>query len=91
MNNTLLYNPNIINGIRILVANAPDYDKYYIHYEFTDSNWKESAKKILIKLSGKDNISIQTSHPYTCSDISSNILSNNNIWVYNDSIFYCDL
>ncbi len=80
----MFYNPKIIKGLRILIASEPDYDKYYVHYEFTSNEWKECTKMILKDIAGKKGVRIQTAHPYLHND-------NETIWVYNDTLFYDDL
>lgn len=82
------YNPKIIKGLRILVANPPDYKQYFVQYEFTGKTWRESAKTVLPNLIGRDGVRIQTAHPYLLEDGTN---SDNYIWVYNESIFVCDL
>ncbi len=82
------YNPKIIKGLRILVANPPDYEQYFVQYEFTGKTWKESAKAVLPNIIGREGVRIQTAHPYIIGDEED---SNNVIWIYNESIFVCDL
>ncbi len=77
------YNKNIIKGLRILVSKPPMDDQYYVHYEFTGSNWRESAKSVLPNYIGQQNVKIQTLHPFSSVK--------DDIWVYNEAIFVCDL
>ena len=77
------YNHKIIKGLRILVSKPPMDEQYYVHYEFTGSNWKESAKSVLAEYIGQNNVKIQTLHPF--------ITTKGDIWVYNEGIFVCDL
>ena len=64
----LNYNPKIIKGLRILVANPPDYSQYYLQYDFIGKTWKESAKEVLPNLIGREGVRIQTAHPYIIGD-----------------------
>jgi hypothetical protein len=77
------YNKTIIKGLRILVSKPPMDDQYYVHYEFTGTNWRESAKFVLPNYIGQQNVKIQTLHQFSSVK--------DNIWVYNEGIFVCDL
>ena len=84
----LNYNPNIIKGLRILVANPPYYDQYFVQYEFSGKTWRESAKAVLPNLIDRVGVRIQTAHPYILGDDND---IDNCIWMYNESIFVYDL
>lgn len=82
-----------ILGLRILIEMPYGGGDYYVKYEFTDTNWKQQAIKILPQFLGQKDVKIQTLHPFSSSHnlYTGQISEPSNLWLDNNYFKLDDL